>query len=401
MSHQEHQLLSRRRGYIAVVPSAYRLLAFAIAAAQILLFLPIYHPIIPSLALVTGVGIYTLVKALHPLRWHQAGILGYSLLGADIAVCIFLVMVTGGLYSPFLLYTLAPVLTAALLLDGKVTFSIAGLSVTYVVGSHLLNPFFAAKLSLPELSYFLVYMIAVCLTAALPYLVNVNLRQRLQSQDILRERQRLSREIHDGTAQTLSALRWQAQLLRRRLAEKGIDLDEARQLEALAEKAHHDTRESMELLRPSQVKDTGNGNFVPYLKDYLKHLSQDTDIDFRLDIETDELHMEAPVELELLPICQEAVTNIRKHSRAHNVQVKVRAVDNHLEVTITDDGCGFDALAFYRDGVEAKGHGLAVMRERAESVGGRLRVLSMPGQGTEVQVEVPANRHRSRLPWLK
>ena len=395
MSHQEHQLLSRWRGYIAVVPSAYRLLAFAIAAAQILLFSPIHQSIIPPLALVTGVGIYSLVKVLHPLRWHQASTLGYSLLGADIAVCIFLVMVTGGLYSPFLLYTLAPVLTAALLLDGKVTLSIAGLSVTYVVSSHLANPFFAASLSLSELSYFLVYMMAVCLTAILPYLINVNLRQRLQSQDILRERQRLSREIHDGTAQTLSALCWQVQLLRRRLTEKGIDLDEARQLEVLAEKAHQGTRESLKLLR------NGNGSFFPYLKDYLKNLSQDTDINFRLDIETEKLHLEAPVELELLPICQEAVTNIKKHSQAHNAQIKVKSVNNHLEVTIADDGCGFDALAFYHDGVEAEGHGLAVMRERAESVGGRLRVLSMPGQGTEIQVEVPSNSHRSRLPWLK
>ena len=397
MSHQEHQLPSRWRGYIAVVPSAYRLLAFAIATAQIFLFPSIYQSIIPPLALVTGVGIYSLVKALHPSRWHQASILGYSLLGADIAVCIFLVMVTGGLYSPFLLYTLAPVLTAALLLGSRVTFGIAGLSVVYVIGGHLGNPFFATQLSLPELSYFLIYMIAICLTAILPYLINVNLRQRLQSQDILRERQRLSREIHDGTAQTMSALRWQVQLLRRHLTEKGIDLDETRQLEALAEKAHHDTRESLELLRNY----TGNGSFFPYLKDYLKHLSQDSDIDFRLDIETDELHLEAPVELELLRVCQEAVINIRKHSRAHSAQVKVKTVNNHLEVTIADDGCGFDALALYHDGVEAKGHGLAVMRERAESVGGRLRVLSMPGQGTEVQVEVPSSFHRSRLPWLK
>ena len=95
------------------------------------------------------------------------------------------------------------------------------------------------------------------------------------------------------------------------------------------------------------------------------------------------------------------MTNIRKHSEAHNVQVKVRSVDDHVEVSITDDGCGFDALAFYRDGAEAKGHGLAVMRERAESIGGRFRVLSMPGQGTEVQVEVPSKSHRSRWSWLK
>lgn len=236
---------------------------------------------------------------------------------------------------------------------------------------------------------------AVSLTAILPYLINANLRQRLHSQDVLQERQRLSHEIHDGNAQALAGLRWQAQLIRRRLAERGIELDEVRQLESLAEKAHRDTRESLELLRAY----SGNGSLLPHLQEYLKHLSQDSGIDFRLDIEADELHLGAPVELELVRICQEAVTNIRKHSGAHNARVKLRSGDNHLEVSIVDDGCGFDAVAYYHDGVEAKGHGLAVMQERAESIGGRLRVLSLPGQGCEVQVEVPANRHRRRLLW--
>lgn len=390
MNCQREQMGGKWQGYIGIVPSVYRFLAFAIATAQIFLFPTAYHSLIQPLILVTSVGIYTLLKALHPFRWYQAGILGYSLLGVDIAVCIFLVMSTGGLYSPFLLYTLAPVLTAALLLDRGVTFSIAGLSGAYVIGSHLGNPFFATQLSIPELSYFLVYMIAVCLAAALPYLINVNLRQQLQSHDILRERQRLSREIHDGAAQTLSALHWQVQLIHRCLAKMGIDLDEVRQMERLAAKAHQEARESLELLRTY----TSDGSFLPHLQGYLEHLRQDTDIDFRLDIETGELHLEASVELELLRICQEALTNIRKHSQAHHVEVKVRSVDNSLEVSITDDGCGFDAIAYYRDGAEAKSHGLAVMRERAQSAGGRLVVLSQPGLGTEVKLSIPLGERR-------
>ena len=192
-------------------------------------------------------------------------------------------------------------------------------------------------------------------------------------------------------------MRWQVQLLRRRLTEQRIDLDEAGQLEELAEKAHHDIRESLELLRNY----TGYGSFLPYLKDYLEHLSQDSAIDFRLNTEINELPLEARVELELLRICQEALTNVRKHSGARTVQVKIRSVDDHVEVSIADDGCGFDALAFCHDGIEAKGHGLAVMRERAESVGGRFRVLSIPQKGTEIQAAVPENLRPSRLTWLK
>jgi len=100
----------------------------------------------------------------------------------------------------------------------------------------------------------------------------------------------------------------------------------------------------MELLRNY----TGNGNFLSGLKDNLKHLAQHNDINFHLDIETGELHLGALVELELLHICQEAMTNIKKHSGAHNIQVKVRSVNGHVEVSIADDGCGFDALTRYQ-----------------------------------------------------
>ncbi|MFC1864617.1 sensor histidine kinase [Chloroflexota bacterium] len=236
-------------------------------------------------------------------------------------------------------------------------------------------------------------MIALCLTAALPYLINVNLRQRLESEDILRERQRLSREIHDGTVQTTSALHWQAQLVYRRLAEMGIDLGEVTELARLAAKAYQDSRESMELLRNY----TGDGSFLPHIRDYIEHLKQDNNIEFFIDVETGEFHLEAPVELQLLRICQEALTNIRKHSEAYNIEVKVKSVKNHVEVSIADDGIGFDVPAYYRDCAQTTSQGLAVMRERAESIGGGLKVLSMPGQGTEIQVQVPAKPRRGRL----
>jgi signal transduction histidine kinase len=394
---QRNLILGKWQKGIGIVPSAYRGLAFAIATAQIFLCPSARYSVIPPLILVTGVGIYSLLKILRPFRRHEKGVITFGILGTDLAVCIFLVLSTGGLYSPFLLYTLAPVLTAALLLDRRITFGITVLSVAYVIGAHLANPFFPIQLSLPELSYFLVYIIAASLAASLPYLINVNLKQRLQSESMLRERQRLSREIHDGAAQTISALRWQIQLVHRRLIEIGVNLDEVSELVGLATKAHQDTRECLELLRNY----TGDGSFLPHLKDYLEHLNQDTNVDFRLDVETAEFHLEAPVELELLRICQEALTNVRRHSGARNAQVKVRQADNHLEVSIADDGCGFDAVAYYHDGVDGKGHGLAVMRERTESIGGRFWVLSMPGQGTEIQIEVSCAPHRGRLLWRK
>jgi len=352
--------------------------------------------VIAPLVVIVGAGIYTVLKAVQPVRWYQVGIAAFSIFVIDLAVCFCLVVLTGGLHSPFLIYSLAPVLTAALLLQRKVTFSIAGLSGACVIGSHLGNPFFPAQLSLPELNHFVVYLPALCLTAVLPYMVNVNLRQRLQYQDMLQERQRLSREIHDGVAQTLSSLSWQVQLLKHRMKNFGIDLNEVSQLEMLATKASQDTRESLELLRSY----AGDGSFLPRLRDYLKHFEQDTNIRLLLDAAPDEFHLEAMTELELLCICQEALTNIKKHSKAGSVQVKIKPVNRHLQVNIVDDGCGFNPLTRYREQGRAMGSGLAVMRERAESIGGSLWVSSMPGQGTEVQVEVPTDSNRGKLAWL-
>lgn len=389
MSYRGYWLHSRWEGYIRIVPSVYRALAFTIATVQIFLFPAAYQSLVPPLVIVIAIGVYTVIKALYPFRWYGSDILSQSVLGTDTAICIFLLLSTGGLQSPFLPYSLSPVLTAALLADRKLTLSLAGVSIAGVVVAHLANPLPPPPLSF-EPGAFLLYTMAVGLTAVLPYLINTHLRQRLHYQVMLQERQRLSHEIHDGVAQTLATLHWQVQLLRRRLAEMGMDLDEASQLETLAEKSSRDIRESLELLRTY----TGNGSFLPHLQDYLEHLNQDTDIDFQLDIDTGELRLTAPVQLELLRICQEALTNVRKHSEARRAEVKVWAANNQLEVSIADDGCGFDAIAYYQDGAEAKGHGLAVMRERAQSVGGNLVVLSQPGSGTEVKLSIPVRKRR-------
>ncbi|MFC1871926.1 sensor histidine kinase, partial [Chloroflexota bacterium] len=345
MNYHRNQVWGNWQSRIRAVPLAYRLLAFGIAASQMLLFSTVQYSIIPPLILIASVGIYTLFKALHPFRWYQNRNIRTFLIGTDILVCIFLVTSTGGLYSPFLLYTLAPVLKMALFFDGRKTSAVAVSSGVYVIISHLFNPFFPTQLALPELSYFLIYVIAVCLAAVLPYMINANLRQRMETEDIIQERRRLSREIHDGTAQTLGILCWRVQLFGRRLMQMGIEMDEVKELGKLAEKARQDTRESLELLRNY----TDDRSFLIYLQDHLERLNQDTNILFRLDNETREINLEAPVELELMRTCQEAMTNIKKHSGARNVRVKLRRINGHLEVSIVDDGCGFDAHAYYDD----------------------------------------------------
>ena len=98
--------------------------------------------------------------------------------------------------------------------------------------------------------------------------------------------------------------------------------------------------------------------------------------------------MPAVSELQVLRIVQEALANVRKHSRARRADVRVEPAGDRLRITVQDDGIGFNPAELGRS--EFPRFGLSTMRERAESVGGRLDLDSVPGRGTRVTIEVPA-----------
>ncbi len=369
----------RRSGIILAI---YGFFALAIAGIQMFLLNMVFYVAYSPVLLMIALGVYTIFKTWHPVGWYRSGKISFILTAIDIVVCAFLVLSTGGLESPFLLYTLCPILRSALFLDNIITFIVVLISGIYVICSHLFNPFFTHPVGI-SWSYFIVYLTASCLSGALPYLINYNLGQRLQAENTIAERQRLSREIHDGSVQTLTALRWHAELLNRRLSRMGIDLEEAHNLLDLTEKSRQDALTTLELLRCNQP----DADIITHIGESLKVLAPDIAAEY--DTGTQEFHLEPPVEHELLRICQEAITNIKKHSRARHARVQIKAINSHLEVTIADDGTGFDARALQRNEFREGGHGLAVMKERAELVGGKFRVQSIPGKGTQIQVEVP------------
>jgi signal transduction histidine kinase len=92
----------------------------------------------------------------------------------------------------------------------------------------------------------------------------------------------------------------------------------------------------------------------------------------------------AEASVELLRVVQEALTNVRRHSGARDVEVRLRTEDEGIVVIeVADDGRGFDTTA------AQGGVGLSAMRERVEAVGGEIEVSSRPGEGTKVTVRVP------------
>ena len=109
-------------------------------------------------------------------------------------------------------------------------------------------------------------------------------------------------------------------------------------------------------------------------------------ISARLEVEGN-LDLPSTVELQLLRIIQEALSNARKHAEAETARVRLERFDDRLLATIEDDGTGFDPSTRVRG--DFPRFGLAIMKERAESIGGSMELDSSPGGGTRVKIAIP------------
>jgi len=213
---------------------------------------------------------------------------------------------------------------------------------------------------------------------------NVQLYARLREMAVLEERYRLSREMHDGLAQRLGFLSLQAERMERLLAAGRTEplRRELAELRQVIAEAYLDVREAIDGLRLGVEEP---GGFVRALRAQLEDFTHRTGLTVDTTGIEDPGELPSEVALHLLRITQEALTNVRRHAQARHVWVRLTREDGHLELTVADDGRGFDpALPQGRHRV-----GLASMRERARSVGGQLTLATSPGQGTRVTVRVP------------
>jgi signal transduction histidine kinase len=198
------------------------------------------------------------------------------------------------------------------------------------------------------------------------------------------ERKRLARELHDDTAQMLTALGVRLDLAAEAPPEtRDRELREAR---ALAKRSLDELRRLMHDLRPSVLDDLG---LVPALEWYADRHLRARGIDVRFDVAP--LPERLPVELEtaLFRAAQEALVNVARHARADTVVVEIGTRGAHLRLDIEDDGAGFDVAGVAPKPGELRGLGLMGMRERIELFGGQVLINSSPGRGTHVVITVP------------
>jgi signal transduction histidine kinase len=214
---------------------------------------------------------------------------------------------------------------------------------------------------------------------------NAYLHQRLRTLAVAEERLRIAHEMHDGMAQVLAYVNTKAQAVQTYLrAGKAKEADA--QLDQLAQAAravYADAREGILGLRAALGPDITLG---VALRTFLAQWAEQSSIEAELEAD-DGLRLDPAVELQLIRIVQEALTNVRKHARASRARVELRHAAGQLAVAVEDDGTGFDPAAQRRSAFPR--FGLTTMRERAESVGGTLEVDTAPGSGTRIRITIP------------
>lgn len=228
--------------------------------------------------------------------------------------------------------------------------------------------------------------VAIGIVVGIGYLQRQLVRQseRLASLSVVEERERLSRELHDDLSQLLGSLGARASAVSELLLQRRVD-EAQREMKELREgvgQAYLDVRHYITGLR---VHPWGDQRFFLALKDFVTHFAADAGLQLSLDIPDASFRFAPNVEIQAIRIVQEALNNTLRHANARNVSVRADLHDSKVRITIQDNGQGFDISS-----IDRNNHlGLQMMRERAELAGGSLDVVSAPGNGTSVTVELP------------
>ena len=196
------------------------------------------------------------------------------------------------------------------------------------------------------------------------------------------ERRRIARELHDQAGQALTALILNLEMAEQ--AEQGIEPERLARLRGIAEGTLAELRRMIYDLRPTILDDLGLAAAVRW---YVKENVEPQGLHVTMSITGADERLPHHIETAVFRIVQEALTNILKHAQAHRAGIEIAVTPQDVRAAITDDGRGFDLshVTTRREG----GMGLLGMRERAELLGGTLRMESREGGGTRVEAVIP------------
>jgi len=221
-----------------------------------------------------------------------------------------------------------------------------------------------------------------------PAVYNVLLIRRLRLRAGAVERARFARELHDGAIQSLIAVEMQVDVLRRQSTTKP-DLvgGELGRIQGLL---REEVLKLRELMQQMKTLDVDAKRLLGLIHDTVERFQRETGISARFLSDVTDLDMPQPVCREVARIVQEALVNVRKHSQARQVLVRLGARNGGWRVEIEDDGRGFSFSGRYsQEQLDAINKGPLVIKERVRLIEGELTIESNPGRGSRLEITVP------------
>ena len=204
------------------------------------------------------------------------------------------------------------------------------------------------------------------------------------------ERQRIARDLHDETGQSLTAIGMGLRGLSSKLKTRNQDsLGTLQKLESLTADSLKELQRLISDLRPSHLDDLG---LSAALRWYTNRIHEDTSINIRVDFLGDEQEMEDATRITIFRIIQESLNNIIKHSQADHVNIHLQYEQKKVRINVRDNGVGFDLETVKLERSRRPSLGLAGMEERAVLLGGTMSIQSRPGYGTEIEAVIPYHK---------
>lgn len=208
-------------------------------------------------------------------------------------------------------------------------------------------------------------------------------RQLMNAQED--ERRHIARELHDEIGQALTGIKLNLNALQQSIqseADKAIWQDTL----AITNRTLEQIRNLSLNLRPSMLDDLGLAAALRWLLD---RQAQRAGFSSQFVAESLETGVSKDVETVCFRVVQECLTNIARHAQAQQVRVELRRSESNLELTVIDDGVGFDVLAARERATHGSSLGLLGMQERVLFLGGQLEIESVPSRGTQTRVRFP------------
>lgn len=220
-----------------------------------------------------------------------------------------------------------------------------------------------------------------------PAVYGVYLLRRLRDHVGAIERARVARELHDGVIQSLLGVEMRLDVLKRQVPASATNIES--EIGELQRLVHDEVLDLRDLLQHMKPPDPGP-SLTNYLADVVDRFRRDTGIAANFVAEAGDTPLGSPTRRQIVRIVQEALVNIRKHSGARNVVVRLEVDAAACRLTVDDDGRGYDFIGrLSMEELDAGRRGPVVIKERVRDIRGTVAIESVPGRGSRLEIVVP------------